>query len=67
MISNALFAMGVAAVLLGVLGGTNWLSGGFWAPDGAYSRFVSPIIGLVWVLVVSRDLLTRNPATRAAW
>ena len=25
------------------------MSGGFWAPDGAYSRFVSPIIGLVWV------------------
>src|SRR5438034_138851 len=24
------------------------------APDGAYSRFVSPIIGLVWVVVVSR-------------
>ena len=67
MISNALFRVGVAAVVLGVLGGTTWLSGGFWAPDGAYSRFVSPIIGLVWVLVVSRVLLTRNPATRAAW
>ena len=42
LISNALFAAGVAAVVLGVLGGTTWLSGGFWAPDGAYSRFVSP-------------------------
>jgi hypothetical protein len=67
LISNALFAVGVAAVVLVLLGGTTWLSGGFWAPDGAYSRFVSPIIGIVWVLVVSRVLLTRSPATRAAW
>ena len=67
LISNALFAAGVAALVLVLLGGTTWLSDGFWAPDGAYSRFVSPIIGLVWVLVVSRVLLTRSPATRAAW
>jgi hypothetical protein len=67
LISNALFGAGVAAVVLSVLGGTTWLSGGFWAPDGAYSRFVSPIIGLAWVLVVSRILLSRSPATRAAW
>jgi hypothetical protein len=67
LISNALFAMGVAAVVLVLLGGTTWLSGGFWAPDGAYSRFVSPIIGLAWVVVVSRVLLTQRPATRAGW
>ena len=67
LISNALFATGVAAVVLVLLGGTTWLNGGFWAPDGAYSRFVSPIIGIVWVLVVGRVLLTRSPATRAAW
>jgi hypothetical protein len=66
-ISNALFAAGVAALALVLLGGTTWMSGGFWAPDGAYSRLVSPIIGLVWVLVVSRVLLTRSPATRAGW
>jgi hypothetical protein len=41
LISNALFTAGVAAVVLGVLSGTTWLSDGFWAPDGAYSRFVS--------------------------
>jgi|SRR5882672_855368 len=64
LISNALFAAGVAAVVLVLLGGTTWLSGGFWAPDGAYSRFVSPVIGLVWVVVVSRILLARSPATR---
>jgi hypothetical protein len=67
LISNALFAAGVAAVVLVLLGGTTWLSGGFWAPDGAYSRLVSPIIGIVWVLVVSWVLLARSPATRAGW
>jgi hypothetical protein len=67
LISNALFAVGVAAVVLVLLGGTTWLSGGFWAPDGAYSRFVSPIIGLMWAVVVSRVLLTRSPASRAGW
>jgi hypothetical protein len=67
LISNALFAAGVAAVVLVLLGGTTWLSGGFWAPDGVYSRFVSPAIGLVWGMVVSGVLLTRSPATRAGW
>src|SRR5437879_12335569 len=67
LISNALFAAGVAAVVLVLLGGTTWLSGGFWAPDGAYSRFVSPIIGLAWIVVASRVLLTRSPATRTGW
>src|SRR6478672_13305517 len=67
LISNALFAAGVAAVVLGVLGGTTWLSDGIWAPDGAYSRFVSPVLLFLWVLVVSRVLLSRAPATRAGW
>jgi hypothetical protein len=67
LISNALFAAGVAGVVLGVLGGTTWLSGGFWAPDGGYSRFVSPSLLVVWVLAVSRVLLARSPATRAGW
>ena len=67
LISNALFTVGVVAVVLGVLGGTTWLSGGFWAPDGAYSRFVSPITLLLWVVFVSRVLLTRSPATRGGW
>jgi hypothetical protein len=67
LISNTLFAAGVVVLVLVLLGGTTWLSGGFWAPDGAYSQFVSPIIGLVWVLVVSRILLTQSPTSRAAW
>ena len=66
-ISNALFAAGVAAVVLVLLGGTTWLSGGLWAPDGVYSRFISPAIGVVWGIVVSGVLLRRSPATRAAW
>ena len=66
LISNQLFAAGVAALLLVLLGGTTWMSDGFWAPDGAYSRFISPAIGLVWILVVSQ-VLSRSPATRAGW
>jgi hypothetical protein len=66
LISNRLFGAGVSVVVLGVLGGTTWVSGGFWAPDGVYSRFVWPILGLVWVAVFNR-VLTRSPATRAAW
>lgn len=67
LISNTLFAAGVAAVVLVLLGGTTWLSDGFWSPHGVYSRFVSPVIGIVWVLVVSRILLTRSPAARTGW
>jgi len=67
LISNKVFAAGVAAVVLVLLGGTTWMSDGFWAPDGAYTRFVSPLIGLIWVLAVSRILLSRSPAARAGW
>lgn len=66
MISSRLFGAGVGVVVLGVLGGTTWTSRGFWAPDGAYSRFVWPILSLVWVVVVSR-VLSRAPATRSGW
>jgi hypothetical protein len=67
LISNALFTAGIAAVVLAILGGTTWLSGEIWAPDGAYSRFVSPILLLLWVLVVSRVLLTRSSGAQAGW
>ena len=65
-ISSATFAVFVAAVVLVLLGGTTWMSDGFWSPDGAYSRFVSPMIGVLWLLAVSRILLAR-PATRGGW
>jgi hypothetical protein len=67
LISSSQFTVGVGAVVLGVLGGSTWLSGGFWAPDGAYSRFVMPVILLLWAVVVSRVLLTRSPAGRSGW
>jgi hypothetical protein len=66
-ISNALFAVGLTAVVLTVLGGTTWVNGGFWAPDGAYSHFISPILGLLWALVVSWVLLKRSSASRTGW
>ena len=65
-ISNGLFGAGVAAVVLGVAGGTTWMSSGFWTPDGAYSRLIFPIVGLVWILAVSA-VLKRAPATRGEW
>ncbi len=58
-ISKSMFSAGVAAVILVLLGGTTWASDGFWAPDGAYSRFVVPIVGVVWVVAVSGVLLRR--------
>lgn len=67
MISNAHFAAGVAVVVLVLLGGTTWQSTGVWAPDGRYSRLVSPFLGLVWILAVSRVLLNQPRAIRAQW
>ncbi|HEV7607825.1 MAG TPA: hypothetical protein VGO61_10840 [Steroidobacteraceae bacterium] len=67
LISNAEFAVGVAFVVLALTGGATWASEGFWAPDGAWSRLVSPILGLVWVLAASGVLLRRSPATRSGW
>lgn len=67
LISNMLFTLGVAAVVLVALGGTTWASGGLWAPDGVYSRFISPIIGLLWAIVVSWVLLNKSPVARSGW
>src|SRR5262249_42553215 len=67
LVSNAGFALGVAALVLVLLGGTTWMTGGLWSPDGAYSRFISPIIGLVWVIAVSRVVLKRSPSASAGW
>lgn len=66
-ISTPLFALGVVAVVLTALGGAAWLGAGVFAPDGAYSRFVSPVISLVWVVFASRVLLAQRPATHAGW
>lgn len=66
LISNAMFAVGISVVVLVLLGGTTWF-GGIWGPDGAYSRFVSPVLGLAWVLVVGRIIGARATATRTGW
>jgi hypothetical protein len=66
-ISNGLFAAGVLCVVLGVLGGTTWASDGFWAPDGAYSQFIWPIVFLVWILAVTGILSRQAASTREGW
>jgi hypothetical protein len=66
-ISSGLFTVGIGAVVLVLLGGTTWISGGIWAPDGIYSRVVSPLICAMWLLIVSGVLLTRNSNARAYW
>ena len=64
--SNRVFAIGVTIVVLSVLGGTTWVSGGFWAPDGVFSRYISPILGLLWAVVVS-DYVLKRPLVRRFW
>jgi len=66
LISNAVFGAGVAAVVLVLLGGTTWTSSGIWAPDGAYSRLICPLINLAW-FAAAGVIMTRTPATRAEW
>jgi hypothetical protein len=66
MISNAVFSVGVAAVILVLAGTTTWASDGFWAPDGAYNRWITTIIGLVWLAAVSAFLTMRSPAPDSA-
>ncbi|HET7856637.1 MAG TPA: hypothetical protein VFL41_09295 [Gaiellaceae bacterium] len=64
-LSNALFGAGVTAMVLVLLGTTTWASDGFWAPDGAYCRFIVPIVGAVWIIGISGVLLRSPSAARA--
>jgi hypothetical protein len=61
-ISNMSFSAGVAAMVVLLLGTTSWAGDGFWAPDGAYSRYITTIVGLAWVAVVSGFLYMRSPS-----
>jgi hypothetical protein len=53
--------VGVAAVVLALLGGTTWASDGFWAPDGAYS-LIAALVVFLWIAVISGVLYMRSPA-----
>ena len=57
LISSAWFSAGVAAMVVLLLGTTTWAGDGFWAVDGAYARFIAPIVGLAWIAVVSGFLM----------
>ena len=67
LISNRLFGVGILAVVLLLLAGTTWVSGGVWAVDGVFSRLISPLICLLWLVVVSCVLLNRSSSTHAGW
>jgi hypothetical protein len=64
-ISQRFFTVGVAAVILTLLGGTTWASDGFWAPDGAY-QLISQLVAYAWIAVISGVLYMRSPATATA-
>jgi len=64
-ISKRFFSVGVAAVVLVLLGGTTWASDGFWAPDGAYA-LIAQIVLLAWIAGLSGFLAMRSPSTTLA-
>jgi hypothetical protein len=64
-ITSSMFNVGVAAVVLTLLGGTTWASNGFWAPDGTYTKIIAPIIGLAWLGYISVVLTSRVPYSQA--
>jgi hypothetical protein len=58
--------IGILAAILILLGGTTWATSGFWAADGAYSQWITPIIAMAWIVVTSGLLYLRAPATATA-
>jgi hypothetical protein len=65
LISTSFFAVGVVAVVVGLLGGTTWASDGFWSPNGAYS-LISQIVVFAWIAVISAVLAMRSPSSARA-
>ncbi len=65
-ISSRGLALGLTAMALVLARLTTWAGDGFWAPDGAYALFVAPIVVALWIIGVSRVLLTRKPAAANA-
>jgi hypothetical protein len=64
LISSRLFAVGVLAVVVALLGGTTWATDGLWAPDGAVA-VISQLVVFAWVSVMSVVLL-RRPSSASA-
>lgn len=60
--SSRFFAVGAAAVILTLLGGTTWAQDGFWSPDGGYST-IAQLVAYLWIAVISGVLYVRSPAT----
>jgi hypothetical protein len=54
------WASAVAAVAI-LSSGTTWARDGFWAPDGLYNAYITPIIFIAWTVVASVLLLLRRP------
>ena len=61
-LSNRGFALGATAMVLVLLRATTWAGDGFWAPDGAYAQYVTPLVVALWILGISRVLRAR-PST----
>jgi hypothetical protein len=57
--------VGIVGAVALLLGGTTWANDGFWAPDGAYSQWITPIVALAWTLVASGLLYMRTAPTAA--
>lgn len=65
LVPNWFSQTGIVAAILVLLGGTTWASDGFWAPDGAYSQWITPIVALAWLLVASGLLYMRTSPAAA--
>jgi hypothetical protein len=65
-IPSRAFLAGVTALLLVLLGGSTWANDGMWAPDGAYSQVIWPIVALAWIAIASGFLYTRTASTERA-
>ena len=56
----AWFGWASAVVAVAILAsGTTWARDGFWAPDGLYNAYITPITFIVWTVVASVLLLRR--------
>jgi hypothetical protein len=62
-LSSRGFALGVTAMVLVLARTTAWASDGFWAPDGAYAQYVTPLVIALWIVGISRVLLAPKPST----